>query len=392
MNSTTKLNIPCKIRYINSLKNIIICILVSALFIIMLFYQDSYSKGIKNGIYFCVNTLIPSLFPFMFLSSFIVRSGLSNIMGKILNPITKTLFYLPGCAGTAIFLGLTGGYPTGAKTTNELLNNHLINEEQANRLMGFNVGAGPAFVISVVGSFLLKNKLMGLIIFVSQILFSIFLGILLGIYARIRKKEFYSIPYFYNSNYKYASSLITSCQDAANSTINMCSLIIIFSAFMEILNSIHINNIIAEFLSDIGVQREFAQSIIPVILEVNTGCIAISNSIYSPSLMAFAIGWSGICVHLQIIASFTKESSINIPKFLMFRLIQGLGTSLLVYIITHSFDTTISVYLTQNPPTADKIAFSSSVQGGFALILLCLYFINNLHELLQLNKEKTLNI
>lgn len=394
MNSATKI----KSLYKAPFKDKIFCIFILCVFIIMLFYQSSYIQGMKNGINFCINTLIPSLFPFMFLSSFIVKSGISNTLGKILYPITKTLFYLPGCCGSAIILGLTGGYPTGAKATNELLVSNLINNEQANRMMAFNIGAGPAFIIGTVGEILLKNKYIGLAIFTSQIFVSIIMGIILGIRARINKKVFYEQSNSqHNIKYGYSNSLILSCRDAVCSTVNMCSLVVLFSTFISIADSIHLNDLITQILSLINVPKTISQVLIPILLEVNVGCISISRLIYSPSLIAFAIGWCGFCVHCQIFSSFTSEKTLNIRNFLFFRLAQGVGASIIVYIFIKLFNPTVitSYVLNTNTLTRSNIGISSSIQGVFALILVCIYFINNLFDIFNsrnpVNKPSVLN-
>ena len=73
------------------------------------------TNGALQGLLYCGNILIPSLFPFMVLSSFAVKSGLSEFAGRILAPLTKKIFHTDGCAGAIILLGLVGGFPIGAK-------------------------------------------------------------------------------------------------------------------------------------------------------------------------------------------------------------------------------------------------------------------------------------
>ena len=51
---------------------------------------------------------MPSLFPFMVLSSFIIHSGISKFIGKLLQPVIQFLFYLPGSAGSVIIMSMIG--------------------------------------------------------------------------------------------------------------------------------------------------------------------------------------------------------------------------------------------------------------------------------------------
>ena len=49
----------------------------------LLFYPTQAAAGAKRGIGYCVDILIPSLFPFMALSVFVVKSGLAASMGRL---------------------------------------------------------------------------------------------------------------------------------------------------------------------------------------------------------------------------------------------------------------------------------------------------------------------
>ena len=80
----------------------------------ILIAPQAASQGVRDGLTLCGQVVIPSLFPFLALSSFLVQSGLAQRAGHLLEPITKLLFRLPGAAGSAILMSLIGGYPVGA--------------------------------------------------------------------------------------------------------------------------------------------------------------------------------------------------------------------------------------------------------------------------------------
>ena len=86
----------------------------------------------------------------MVISSFIVKSNLSLKIGKLMSPLTKFLFNLPGYIGPTIILGLIGGYPTSARGVKSLFEKKIITDSDAERIMLFSVGAGPAFVVSII--------------------------------------------------------------------------------------------------------------------------------------------------------------------------------------------------------------------------------------------------
>lgn len=67
----------------NNYKKIIFLSAASVGFIILFFSApSSMGEGVRNGLFLCGETVIPSLFPFMIFSDFIVRSELGYAVGK----------------------------------------------------------------------------------------------------------------------------------------------------------------------------------------------------------------------------------------------------------------------------------------------------------------------
>ena len=125
----------------NFLQTCLVAAAVLAVAAGILFLPSAASDGARKGLDFCGQILIPSLFPFMVLSSFIVKSGLAARMSTVLEPITRLLFRLPGCTGATIAVSLIGGYPAGARGIKALLERGDITPKQGERMLGFSVVA-----------------------------------------------------------------------------------------------------------------------------------------------------------------------------------------------------------------------------------------------------------
>ena len=192
-------------------KTILLCLIIIACALGILLFPNDVRNGAANGISFCLYTLVPSLFPFMVLSSFIIHSGISKFIGKLLQPVIQFLFYLPGSAGSVIIMSMIGGYPVGARGCISLLEQGAITQKQAHRMLYFCVNAGPAFIISVVGGTLLQNALIGLLLFFSQIAAMMVIGITLGIIARFKKEPCHTVI---SSERSSQSPLVESTLDA----------------------------------------------------------------------------------------------------------------------------------------------------------------------------------
>lgn len=100
-----------------------------------------------QGVQLCLQTLIPSLFPF-FLFSNMLTAALS---GRRLGPVEKLLRMPPGSGGLYL-IGLLGGYPVGAQSVAQAYGSGSLGEKDARRLLAFCSNAGPAFLFGVGAS------------------------------------------------------------------------------------------------------------------------------------------------------------------------------------------------------------------------------------------------
>lgn len=106
-------------------------------------------SGASDGISICLNTLIPSLFPF-FLLSILLTGSLSGQEIPILYPVAK-LCRIPKGAESLLAIGLVGGYPVGAQNVALLHRAGQLSDDQASRMIAFCNNAGPSFIFGILG-------------------------------------------------------------------------------------------------------------------------------------------------------------------------------------------------------------------------------------------------
>ena len=126
-------------------KQIIRVWLASIAMVILILDTKTAVSGMAEGIDICLQTLIPSLFPFMLLSC-ILRTSLHSM------PFLRKLCrFIPIPAGTeSIFLiGLLGGYPVGAQCIGRAVQDGHISRENGERMLAFCNNAGPAFIFGL---------------------------------------------------------------------------------------------------------------------------------------------------------------------------------------------------------------------------------------------------
>lgn len=335
---------------------IIICAL-------LLIFSKECAGGALSGIEMCINVLIPSLFPFMAVSSFIVKSGASAVLGKPFGKIMKYVFGLNPEFAPVLLLSVTGGYPVGAKCCSELYRSGNADINECKRAAMFMVCAGPGFLVSFIGMSVYDDKKIGTVMLCSQIFSVLITGIASRIINRGKiTQQKQKIKESKKIKISVTKALVESVADASRGMLSICSFVIIFSAIAGILTAVMTDG--------------FAKTAIIGILEVCTGIKAVSEQlpVYA---VAFVAGFGGICVHFQIF-SVLGELKISKSKFFCYRIMQGFITALLTHISMMMLYDSKSVF--SSGTVNNATIYGSTAFSGIVLALLMICFLFSFKE------------
>ena len=339
------------IRYIkNSFSVFAVCVGIFC----ALTYSKECSDGIKKGIIFCTTVLVPALFIFMILAQYISNSAISGIICRIFDKLSQKLLRLPSICTNVLLLSLIGGYPVGARCISTLYKNHCISKDAASKLSMMAVCSGPGFVITFVGQALLSNKVSGMILFVSQCVSFFVICLICTVCIKDKGDSTTNIP---NKNY---STFVDSVAEGCVATINMCAMVIFFCAVISICDSVFYNTPV---LLDI----------LCALLEVTSACERLSTR-YPLYVTSFIIGFGGICVHCQIFSAL-KNIKIKKRTFFLFRILQGIISAFVTYILLMLINPHTEVFSTQSKVCFDN---ASTVWGSIALIFTAICFLNSI--------------
>lgn len=338
---------------------IIFCCFTLILF--MMNYPRQLSDGVKSGIELCACTLIPSMFPFFVVSSFLLKSGAISFLGKIIDKVSLKLFKLSGCAFAVFIISLLSGFPVGAKLTAKLKDSGSLSQSDCARLMTCTVNAGPAFVVVAVGANMYLSKTVGLIIFASLTFSAVIIMIVSSFFYK------HSLPERkFDTCFKisFPQCLVESVSDATDNMINVCGFVLVFSCFMTKLSS----------LSDVS-----------MLFEVSFGAAEAVKS-FSPPVTAAVIGWGGLCVHCQIFSCITKCRGGIFP-FFSFRVLHGLLAGVSCRLLLKFFPVATTTFA----GNSQKFDFdlSSNLPSCIGLMLMCAILIVDFEEGRK-NKGQTL--
>lgn len=347
-------------------------LLLTLIFIcILMFFPSLCSDGVKTGIDCCMEMLIPSLFPFMVLSSFFMRSGASGLAGRIIGAPICAVSYLPRCCAAAILLSFTGGFPVGAKCISILYEQGSISRREAERMSLYCVCSGPAFLITAIGAMMLHNTAAGVILYASQLISGIVICAAAGIAARLKKESVSSEKQSNKQSGSPSDSFVEAVADGTNAAIAMCALVLVFSVITSVLSGTGAADTVSAILHSAGMPSYLSDSLLPIILEVSTGCQRVMSGGAPLWVFSAAVGFGGLCVHFQIF-SFLAKVRISKLKYLLFRVINAVLSSVATATICFFFNESVPSMALPSGYEFEPTRYS--ITGGIALVAACVLF------------------
>ena len=298
---------------------IILFLLVFIIFLITNNYNVLESVNFSISIW--KDNLFPTLFPFFVVSSLLIKYNFIDLISPIFNKFLIKLYKLPGCCSFVLIASLFSGFPSGAKYTTNLLDNNLITEDEATRLLVFTHYSNPLFIITFIGTIIFNNKTIGFIILISHILGGLITGILFNIN---KEYKINLIKSKINNNYLPLGKILSdSIMDSLNTLFLLLGIITIFSLFISMFNNIF--NLSPNI-----------KTILSGTLEMTQGIKHLSNLniflYYKILLTTIFISFGGFSVHLQVL-SIISSYNIKYKSFLYARIIHSIISSGLVSIL-----------------------------------------------------------
>lgn len=329
-------------------------ILFISLCLFVLFrYPVEAKNGVIEGIEICLYTIIPSLFPFMTLATYIVKSSILSPFYKVLSLPAKIVFRQPPCATSVIIMSMIGGFPIGIKMANDLYISGQITKEQAQRLCLFCMNGGPAFVVTTVGLNMLNSISAGVIIYTSLCISSFIAGIISSTLAE--KNNTYKSKQ--NVIPRPISSFSVAVSDSMQSILGICAWVILFSAATSCLNSFNFD--------------KSAYLIISSLSEVTKGCTLLIGRVSIPVITGI-IGFSGFCIHFQV-WQHLKSIEMKYIYFFISRVLNGVLSAITAQILLHFFPVQTDVFSNFDKTTV--YSFSVSIPAFFVVIIMCIIMI-----------------
>ncbi|MBQ3665467.1 MAG: hypothetical protein II919_05110 [Lachnospiraceae bacterium] len=239
-------------------------IILISLALILLLFPAKCATGVKLGIHIALYSLIPAILPFMIFSNYVILSGYSEIIGKLVHPVIHQLFKTSTNGSYAVLIGFLCGYPLGTKIICDLIKNNKISYREGAYLFCFANNPSLAFILCYAAPICFPDK-----ITIIKALFLIYAPqVIIGM--AIRKEDFMNT----NDNHPdqingfqipFSKVLDDSIVNALTTTARLTGYIILFS-------------ILSSLISGISFLPYTLKATIPCILELTSGIYQMNNS------------------------------------------------------------------------------------------------------------------
>lgn len=116
----------------------------------LLLFPATALSGAKNGLMLWFHQVLPSLLPFLILSTLLLSTGLSDGIAHRLAPFLTPVFRCSPSGCYAIVIGLLAGLPVGAKTIAALIEAGRITKKEGQYLLPLCNNPSPLFLLGFI--------------------------------------------------------------------------------------------------------------------------------------------------------------------------------------------------------------------------------------------------
>jgi nucleoside recognition membrane protein YjiH len=367
---------------------------MSALFVALLMavFPNETIYASLRGLSIWWQVLFPALFPFFVISEVLLGLGIVHFLGKLLDPLMRPLFRLPGIGGFVVAMGYMSGYPVGARLTSQLWEQRLITRIEGERLVAFTTTSDPIFLIGAVSVGFFHNVALAPVLAAAHYGSGFAVGLLMRLHGRSeeigskrhgasepsaekpivsastssssargdsdptpsvpvaggktrQRSRFYSALHaMHEARLLDGRDMGRLLQDAVQSALKLMivvgGLVVFFSVVMEMLTHAGLVSALSEGLRLVlglaGLPPALADAAVYGLFEVTLGAraagMAGTGLLHQAAIAAWVLSWAGLSVHAQV-ASLVSRTTMRYRPFLIARLLHAFLAAVMVYLL-----------------------------------------------------------
>lgn len=337
-------------------KTILLSSFVLIMVVLLVTFPEQAYEASLLGLNMWWEIVFPSLLPFFITAELLLSFGVVKFFGRLLEPIMRPIFNVPGVGSFAWLMGMASGYPTGAKISSRLREEKELTQIEAERLVSFTNASSPLFIFGAIAVGFFHDVTLGLLIAAAHYVGNFIVGICMRFYGRSKDKKtnrkairkvdwklaLKDMHHFRIRDKRPIGMILGDAIIQSIKTLVMVGgFIILFSVLTEMFNLIHfttfISDIVGILFTILTLPLELSSPFISGIFEITIGVnlisqVNIDSLLQKLIVVSFILGFNGFSIQAQV-ASILASTDIRFKPYFFARLLHGLIASLLTILL-----------------------------------------------------------
>ncbi len=303
-------------------------IFISVFLVALIFKNTEFASAeVKRSLTTCATVLIPSLFPLTAACEAAAETGAVNILCKKIKKPLAAVLGLSEAAIAPLALGLFGSYAAAAKSAVSLFEQGAVSSDECETVIALSAIPSPAFMIGFLGAKVLGKSTDGCVLWAIAIFSSVILGAIVGFFQRSSHKVHINAETAGSSKVKksFPKIAVDAINHSAQVMFIITACVVFFSTVISIFKTVLLN---------FGMKPETAEALLGF-LELTRGVSSaaiVEDSLLRTVLCAAYAGWSGLCVHFQIL-SICNVQELSFKKYFILKIAHGLLCAFLAFLV-----------------------------------------------------------
>lgn len=289
----------------NKRKNIFLLYFLLIIELLVLINSKLVIKNVISSCNMFISKIFPSLFPTMVIGLLLVKSNIEIIIPKSIKKLFKKFFNFNDAMINLYIISMLTGTPSNAIYINEYLNNHIIDEKQAEILLCSTHFINPLFVIGGVGIGVFNSFKIGVLL-----LILLWCNNLLKLFLLRNKNEIFEEKSLEIRSVNPIKTLSYSIKNSVNALLMILGIVIMF-------------NILVTLICNIFNISELIATLVNGTLEMTGGIIKLTYLKMSTTLKFLIsylfLNFGGLCIQLQAL-SMIDNKKIKYYKYFIYRM------------------------------------------------------------------------
>lgn len=332
------------VKQLDIKKNIIICILISILIILFILNINQCITAALEGCRLWYSAILPTTFPFLIICNLLISYDGISVYSKVLGPVICKPLGLSKHCSFPIVASILCGYPLGAKYCADIYSMGYIDKNEYQRLLNIASNVGPLFLIGSVGTALLGNVSLGYILLIGNYLSAIIIGLITK--KKRTNPRSSSLHFPKSAKINFGLVIKNSVENSINTILSIGGFIVIFSVIISLVKNNHYILIVFNQLENmLHLSSGSLYGLFLGSIEITNGCSLLSLLQLSLpiklGIISFLCSFSGLAIIAQV-SSFVSETNVNYGKYIFLKIIQGIFSFMITYMLVKLLPTSIS--------------------------------------------------